>query len=971
MFAPKSVALIGATESLGSVGRALMENLRAFSGAVYPVNAKRSTILGQKAFSKIGDVPGDVDLAVIATPAKSVPQIVAECAAANVKGAVIISAGFKECGPEGTDLERQILAQRGRMRIIGPNCVGVMLPHIGLNATFAKPLALAGNIGFISQSGALCTAILDWSLSNQLGFSAFISIGSMLDVDWGDLIYHLGDDPHTRSILLYMESVGDARSFLSAAREVALAKPIIVIKVGRTEAAAKAAASHTGALTGSDDVLDAAFRRVGVLRVDTIAELFDIAELLGKQPRPAGPRLAIVTNGGGPGVLATDALIECGGKLAEFSPQSFAALNKLLPPHWSRGNPVDILGDAGADRFEKAVEIVARDQNNDGVLAILAPQAMTDASATADRLRSFGKLKTKPFLASWIGGTGVAPGAAILDSANIPTFEYPDAAARAFCAMWRYSRNLDALYETPTLSQGVGIKRANAEKILRNARSAGRTLLTEFESKQFLAAYGIPVVETKIATSAKEAVDLAQKIGGAVVLKVHSETITHKSDVEGVKLNLQGANAVRSAYREIEKSVCKHGGAGAFLGVTVQSMIAMDGYELILGSSIDSQFGPVLLFGTGGYFVEVFKDRALGLPPLNRTLARRLMERTQIYTALKGFRGRHAIDLTALEELLVRFSQLVIEQPWIKEIDINPLLVSADRAIALDARILLHDPRIAEKDLPRSVIRPYPAEHIHKWKIDNRPVTIRPIRPEDEPLMIEFHKTLSERSVQLRYFGALSLEQRTMHARLRRVCFVDYDREIALVAEQKDRKGHARLLGVGPFDQGTRDRRGGIRSFGRRSLAGKRSWDRASEIACPNRTQGAPATNCWTHCLGKHAHETSERRSWLRSSIRRCRRRLESGARPMSRPASIPCRRSAPTSIRSIISPVADLAGKGVSGHGLFCRASSESATLERRRPIRSRAYIASGSVSPRPPHIMTMAMRDRASKFIRGKALC
>jgi Acyl-CoA synthetase (NDP forming) len=814
-LAPRAIAVIGASELPGSVGRALVENLQSFGDRVFLVNSKRTTVLGQKAFSKIGNVPADVDLAVIATPAATVPKIVGECAAANVKGAVIISAGFKECGPAGVELEKQILAQRGRMRIIGPNCIGVMLPHIGLNATFAKPLALPGNIGFISQSGALCTAILDWSLSNQLGFSAFISIGSMLDVNWGDLIYHLGDDPHTRSILLYMESVGDARSFLSAAREVALTKPIIVIKVGRTKAAAKAAASHTGALTGSDEVLDAAFRRVGVLRVDTIAELFDIAELLGKQPRPAGPRLAIVTNGGGPGVLATDALIECGGKLAELSPQSYDALDKLLPPHWSRGNPVDILGDADADRYQKAVDIVAHDQNNDGLLAILTPQAVTESSATAEKLRSFGKLKTKPFLASWIGGTGVAPGAAILNGANIPTFEYPDAAARAFCAMWRYSRNLDALYETPALSEGVGIKKANAEKIIHRARNAGRTLLTEVESKEILAAYGIPVVQTRIAKSEKDAVDLAKKIGGAVVLKIHSEIITHKSDVDGVKLNLHGANAVRRAYREIKAAVAGgvdpgtvvnargcNGAHGtplpkAFLGVTVQPMIASDGYELILGSSIDAQFGPVLLFGAGGYFVEVFKDRALGLPPLNRTLARRLMEQTQIYTALKGFRGRAAVDLAALEELLVRFSQLVIEQRRIKQIDINPLLASTEQIIALDARIILHERKIDPDNLPRAVIRPYPTEYIRKWKIDNVPVTIRPIRPEDEPLMIEFHKTLSERSVQFRYFGALSLEQRTMHERLRRVCFVDYDREIALVAEQEDRNGHSPLLGVG------------------------------------------------------------------------------------------------------------------------------------------------------------------------------
>ncbi len=800
MLAPKSIALIGASEKPGSVGRALLENLLPFQGHVFPVNRNHTMVLDRKTFPTIRDVPGNVDLAVISTPAATVPQIVSECAAAGVRGAVIISAGFKESGPAGAELEREILTRRGLMRIIGPNCVGVMLPHIGFNATFAKPLALPGNIGFISQSGALCTAILDWSMSSQLGFSAFISIGSMADVNWGDLIYYLGDDPHTRSILLYMESVGDAQAFLSAAREVALTKPIITIKVGRTGAAAKAAASHTGALTGSDDVLDAAFRRVGVLRVDTIEELFGLAELLGKQPRPAGPRLAIVTNGGGPGVLATDALIECNGKLAELSNESFDKLNKLLPAHWSHGNPIDILGDASPETYAKVVEIVANDQNNDGLLVILAPQAVTEPSETAERLHPFAKLKDKPVLASWIGGVGVRPRVEILDRAGIPTFEYPDAAARTFCAMWRYSHNLDALYETPALTRNAEIDKSRVEQIINRAKKSRRTLLNEVESKQLLAAYGIPVVPTQLATSEKKAVDLAQKIGGAVVLKVFSETITHKSDVEGVKLNLRGAAAVRHAYREIERAVARAADPGhnKSLGVTVQPMVTDNGYELILGSSIDSQFGPVLLFGTGGYFVEVSKDRALGLPPLNRTLARRLMERTQIYSALqKGFRGRGATDLAALEELLVRFSQLVIEQRWIKEIDINPLLVSPKQIIALDARIVLHDPSMREDELPRSIIRPYPIEYVTRRKIGGVEVTIRPIRPEDEPLMVEFHKTLSDRSVYLRYFGIVSLEKRIMHERLRRVCFVDYDREIALVADLRNRDGKNQILGVG------------------------------------------------------------------------------------------------------------------------------------------------------------------------------
>jgi acetyltransferase len=797
VFAPRSIALIGASETPGSVGRALMENLKSFRGRFFPINPAHDSLFSLKTFPSIRAVKEDVDLAVIAAPATTVPNIVAECAAAGVAGVVIISAGFKEIGAKGAELERQIRERRGSMRIVGPNCLGVMLPHIGLNATFAKPLALPGNIGFISQSGALCSAILDWSLTNRVGFSTFVSIGSMLDVNWGDLIYHLGDDAHTRSILLYMESVGDARSFLSAAREVALTKPIIVIKVGHSIAAAKAAASHTGALTGRDEVLDAAFYRVGVLRVDTIGELFDIAELLGKQPRPAGPRLAIVTNGGGPGVLATDALIECGGELAELSAQSIANLNNLLPPHWSRGNPVDILGDASPGVYEKAVSIVAADQNNDGLLAILAPQAVTDSQATAEKLCRFAKLKTKPFLASWIGGRSIASGMSILDEANVPTFEYPDDAARAFCAMWRYSKSLDALYETPALSESRGTKKSVAAKNIRHALNSNRTLLTEFESKKVLEDYEIPTVETYLARSETEAVNLAKKISGAVVLKIHSETITHKSDVDGVKLNLQSVPGIRRAYREIKESARAYAGDEAFLGVTVQPMVSTDGYELILGSSIDEQFGPVLLFGTGGYFVEVFKDRALGLPPLNRTLARRLMERTQIFTALKGFRGRNAVDLAALEEVLVRFSQLVIEQPRIKEIDINPLLVAPKKIVALDARVVLHDAGVQNEKLPRSTIRPYPVEYVRKWKIDNQSVTIRPIRPEDEPLMVEFHKTLSERSVYLRYFGLMPLQQRTMHERLRRVCFIDYDRQLAFVVDRKNRAGKHKILGVG------------------------------------------------------------------------------------------------------------------------------------------------------------------------------
>ena len=802
-FAPRSVAVIGATEKAGSVGRAVLENLSGFKGSVFPVNPKRATVLGHAAFAGIDALPEVPDLAVIVTPATSVPGLIRECVTKGVPSAIIISAGFKETGPAGAGMEQEILAEarRGGLRIIGPNCLGVMSPALGFNATFAASIARPGNVAFISQSGALCTAILDWSFRENVGFSAFVSVGSMLDVGWGDLITHFGDDPHTKSIVCYMESVGDARSFLSAAREVALSKPIIVLKVGRTEAASKAAASHTGALTGSDEVLDAAFRRAGVLRVDTIGELFTMAEVLAKQPRPRGPRLAIITNAGGPGALSTDLLIRSGGQLAELSPGTRAALDALLPAHWSHGNPVDILGDADADRYAKAIEIVSKDSGNDGLLVILTPQKMTDCTGTADRLKSFAKLEGKPLLASWMGGPEVLVGEELLNHAGIPTFAYPDAAARAFERMWSYSENLRAIYETPAFEESADLQaqQAKVSAIIQQVRQSGRTILTEFESKQLLAACGIPTVATHVARAEDEAVSLAEKLGFPVVLKLHSETITHKTDVGGVQLSIRTAGGVRHAWQSIEQSCREKAGAEHFLGCTVQPMVSQDGYELILGSSIDAQFGPVLLFGSGGQLVEVFKDRALGLPPLNATLARRLMERTKIFNALQGVRGRKPVDLGALEQLLVRFSQLVASQPWIAEIDINPLLVSSERLLALDARVVLHPPGTSEAQLPRLAIRPYPTRYASLWKLrDGTSVTIRPIRPEDEPLMVKFHKTLSDRSVYLRYFTPLKLDQRIAHERLSRICFIDYDREMVLVVERRDPESNeAGILGVG------------------------------------------------------------------------------------------------------------------------------------------------------------------------------
>lgn len=806
LFKPKSVAVVGATERPNAVGRTILFNLisNPFGGVVYPINPKRESVLGVKAYPSISECPGPVDLAVIVTPAHTVPAIVQEAADNGVKGAIIISAGFKERGPEGEAMEREIMdIAQGKMRIIGPNCLGVMNPIGGMNATFASAMARKGNIGFLSQSGAMCTSVLDYSFEEDIGFSAFVSVGSMLDVDWGDMIYYLGDDPNTTAIVIYMESVGNARSFLSAAREVALKKPIIVVKAGRTEAAAQAAASHTGSLTGSDEVLDAAFRRVGVLRVDTIADIFYTAEVISKQPRPKDRRLMIITNAGGPGVLTTDSLIRDGGELAEISDETMAELNEILPEAWSHANPIDILGDATPETYAKSLEIAAKDPNADGMLVVLTPQAMTDPTQTAEFLAPYAHMEGKPVLASWMGGKDVEEGAHKLVQAGIPNFPFPDTAVRLFNYMWKYSYSLRGLYEVPNPAEDAdGYDRETAREIIEKARQDGREILTETESKAVLAAYDIPTIPMKIATTADEAVQAAEDMGYPVVVKLNSETITHKSDVGGVRLNLLNADEVRMAFENIERNVGEKYSPDDFDGVSVQPMIKLDnGYELIVGSSLDPQFGPVLLFGTGGTLVEVFKDRALGLPPLTTTLARRMIEQTKIYGALKGVRGRQPVDMDLLEKIMVRFGQLAIENRWIKEMDINPLFVDENQILALDARVVLHpaDTDI-ETEVPKAAIRPYPVQYISQVTTeDGRELTIRPIRPEDEPLAIDFHMGLSEQTVKLRYMYNFPLEERITHDRLAQLTFIDYDREIALVAIDNN-NGDPKLVAVGRLE---------------------------------------------------------------------------------------------------------------------------------------------------------------------------
>jgi len=816
MFAPRSVALIGATERPGAVGRALFEHLttRGFQGPVFPVTPTHRTVFERRAFASIGDIGESVDLAVVATPAATVPDLARECGRAGVKGMVVVSAGFRETGEPGADLERRMLAQAQAygMRIIGPNCLGFISPHIGLDATFAAAKALPGSIGFVSQSGALCTAILDWAATRNVGFSYFISAGSMVDVDWADYVDYLVDDPGTKSILLYMESVGShPSSFVSSVREAASIKPVIVMKSGRTDAAARAAASHTGALVGSDAVFDAVLRRCGALRVDSIQDLFDMAEVLARGKRPNGKRLTIVTNAGGPGIIASDALIAGGGRLATLAPESTRALDGLLPAHWSRGNPIDIFGDADSRRFAKAVDVALRDPNADAVLVIYAPQSVASASDVARSVIECATGDAKPVLAAWMGGAGVAEGAAALERAGIPTYSYPELAVASFNYLWHYDENFRALYETPASPAGDMHDRVAAQAAIDDALRAGRVSLTPRECERLARAYAIPLVPKTEAGTADDAVAAANSCGYPVAVKLLSAVVTHKTDVGGVRLNVLDTGGVRDAFTSIRASVTDRAGASAFDGVIVEPMVTgTDGIELLLGSAIDPQFGPMIVFGLGGTLVEVFHDRGIGLPPLNGTLAKLLMESTRAYGALGSTRGHAPVDVDTLAALIVRFANLVTDCPRIREIDVNPLYASWQRIVALDMRVMLHDLSVPDGALSKPAIRSYPAQYAGEWTMsDGTQLQIRPIRAEDEPLVREFQRSLSEDTVYMRFANAERLEGRIAHARLARSCLIDYGREIALVAEPKTEDGR-RILGIGNL---VRTRRSGRTEF--------------------------------------------------------------------------------------------------------------------------------------------------------------
>lgn len=799
LFNPKTIAVIGATSRKGSVGYAVLSNLVGsdFDGIVYPINPKRPSVLGVKAYPSVLKTPDKVDLAIIATPAETVPDIVEECGQAEVRGVVIISAGFDETGAEGRKMSERMLAtaRKHGIRILGPNCLGFIKPSLHLNASFADKMPAKGRIAFISQSGALGTAIIDWAVKQNVGFSYFVSVGAMIDVGFSDLIDYFGQDPDTSSILIYMESLRNARKFMSAARAFSRSKPIIILKAGKSAEGAAAAKSHTGSITGNDDVFSAAFKRAGIIRVNQIGELFDCAKTLSMQRRPRGNRLAILTNAGGPGVLSADAVVLSGCRLAEISADTVKSLDAVMPPTWSRGNPVDILGDADPARYGNAAEACMADENVDGMLVILTPQAMTDAAETARRLVEMNDGR-KTILASWIGGESVERGVEVLEKGGIPCFETPEEAVICFSYMYNYSRNIELLYETPaTIPHAFVPETSRNEELIRKVAESGRFTLTEEESKVFLSHYGIPVAESGTARSAREAAEIAKRIGFPVAMKIASPDILHKTDAGGVRLGILSEKEVEDTFVSIMDSCRKHSPKADIRGVFVEAMASRK-YEILIGAKKDPLFGPVIVFGLGGVAVEIFRDTNVGLPPLNMALSMRLIEDTKIYKLLRGYRGMPGADIKSIQFLLYKFAYLLMDFPEIKEIDINPFAVDAKGGIVLDAKVILDERVVGKGVKPYShmVISPYPKQYVTTFKMnDGREVVLRPVRPEDEPLEAEMFTRFSERTQRFRFFQPI---KDITHEMLVRYTQIDYDREIAIIAEL-DEKGRKVMGGVG------------------------------------------------------------------------------------------------------------------------------------------------------------------------------
>ena len=797
LFNPRSIALIGASDRPHTVGATVMRNLLrgGFRGPIWPVNLRHSTVAGREAFRTVEALPQAPDLAVICTPAPSVPGLVAALGSRGTRAAIVISSGLEQEAPAGGTLAAAMLqaAKPHQLRILGPNCIGLLVPRIGLDASFAHVGASAGNIAFVAQSGALTTALLDWAHGRHVGFSHFISLGNAADVDFGDLLDYLGRDTGTRAILLYAESISSARKFMSAARATARVKPVIVVKSGRSAASARAAQSHSGALAGSDAVYDAAFRRAGILRVDTLRELFDAAEILSRWRGYAGPRLAIVTNGGGPAVLATDALVRHGGELAELSGETVQRLDRNVPGPPGRANPLDIGGDSRPERYLAALEAVFQDPGVDAVLLMHAPTAVASVAEVAAACVPRLAAGPRPALACWLGAAANARGNVVPETSAIPSYPTPEEAVGAFQHVVRYHQSQKLLIEAPSLAREPD--RPDIEEVralVARALAADRRTLTEPESKSILAAYGIPVAQTRIA---REAVDLgpaAREIGYPVALKILSPDITHKSDVGGVALNIESAAELERAAAAMLQRCRASSPAARIEGFTIQKMIRRGGaHELLAGIAVDPTFGPTIVFGQGGTAVELIADRALALPPLNARLAHELIARTRIHRLLLGHRDRPPIDMMALERALVALSQLVADVPEIVELDINPLLADREGVIALDARVSLE--RTALKGSERFAVRPYPAELEEMVRLEGRTLRLRPIRPEDFAQHKRFLSRCSPEDLHARF---LSTFRELPDGEIARLTQIDYDREMAFIAEATSEEDAAETLGV-------------------------------------------------------------------------------------------------------------------------------------------------------------------------------
>ncbi len=803
IFEPQSVAVVGASDREESVGGQVLRNIResGFQGVIYPVNPKHDTVQGMKAYASISDIDHPIELVVIAIPAVAIPQVMRECGEHGVGAAVVLSAGFGEIGKRGQALQNEIvdIARTYDIPLVGPNCLGVIRPRAGLNATFAKSGVKSGHVALVAQSGAFCTALLDWADSSGFGFSAVASLGATADIGFGHVLDYLAVDPETKSILLYVEGISDARSFMSGLRVAARLKPVIVVKSGRNESGTRAAVSHTGAMVGGDDVFDAAVQRAGAVRVLTVNQLFAAAHTLASGTRVEGPRLAIVTNGGGPGVMAADRASDLTVPLAELAPQTIDKLSEVLPAHWSHSDPVDILGDADAGRYKAATEIVLADSGVDGLLVLLTPQAMTDPTACAEGVIEAAKEANKPILACWMGENLVNEGRERFAAAGIPQFNSPEGGVDAFGYLACYRRNQKALLQAPTpLSKHKEPDVDGARLIIEHAMGERRYTLSSAEAKAVLKAFHIPTSPSINVNSAADALIAAEGVGLPVAMKINSPDITHKSDVGGVRLNIREPRSVRTAFREMIDGVSAQCPDARVSGVTIEPMLDRPhAREIMIGIAHDPVFGPVISFGAGGTAVEIFADSQVALPPLNEYLSRELIRGTRAARFLKRFRNLPEADIAKLTDVLQRISEIACELPEVQELDINPLLVDEDGVIAVDARVVVAPPKTSTTHYGHMAIHPYPPELETSWQLpDGTDVLVRPIRPEDAEIEQDFVENLSPES---KYFRFMQSMDKLTPLMLARFTQIDYDREMALVAVINEHTPNARILGVARY----------------------------------------------------------------------------------------------------------------------------------------------------------------------------